>query len=116
MGFLGEDGELCPHSASRLTSCLLAISDASNTLLSFELTDDGFKELTAKLVKELTAMGTMSVDSGIGAQGDIVACAKSLGFVPFFTDTKDLRLEALFFTATALVNARYEDLKEKEGE
>ncbi|GMH69879.1 hypothetical protein TrST_g4714 [Triparma strigata] len=81
---------------------------------SFEFTDDGFKELTAKLVKELTAMGTMSADSGIGASGDIVACAKSLGFVPFFTDAKVLRLEALFFTATALINARYEDLKEKE--
>ncbi|GMH97943.1 hypothetical protein TrVE_jg4183 [Triparma verrucosa] len=81
---------------------------------SFEFTDDGFKELTAKLVKELTATGTMSAESGIGASGDIVACAKSLGFVPFFTDAKDLRLEALFFTATALINARYEDLKEKE--
>ena len=85
-------------------------------MLSFELTYDGFKELAAKLVKELTAMGTMSADSEICASGDIVACAKSLGFVPFFTDTKDLRLEALFFTATALINARYEDLKEKEGE
>lgn len=51
---------------------------------------------------------------GADASGDIISCAKSLGFVPYFTDISKLQLEALFYTATMVMNARYEELKEKQ--